>query len=149
MPDTPDSLDRILRGARPKGQSDTVDLSLADDHDLLGMADMTGSHTVRAASGKLTRLHVVLKDGTVQSFQYNFLDARSTFEGGAFKLLFAGVKRWEITVRGHGPDFWRVYDCCSLHRCPYLREAVRDFGGDAADTVLMSITVSDVTTNAD
>ena len=100
--------------------------------------------TMPPANKPLTRLHVILKDGRVRSYQFHFLDAESTFDGNSFKLLFAGVKHWEVTVKGRGPQFWRIYDLVTLHRLPYLREAIRDFAG-ADETVLTEIIIRDVT----
>lgn len=100
-----------------------------------------------SANKNLTRIHVILKDGKVRSFQYAFLDALSTYEGGAFTLMLAGVKHWQVTVQGHGKDFWRVYDLCTLHRLPYLREASGSMAGlaEKGETALASIDIKDVT----
>jgi hypothetical protein len=49
--------------------------------------------------------------------------------------------------KGHRPKFWAIYDYCSLHRCPYLREATGSMPELAADgeTVLTEIKITDIT----
>lgn len=137
-----DILNRTTPGAPPPPATEEP------DGEALTIAQMDGkSSSLRPANKNLTRLHVVLKDGKVCSFQYHYLGAMSAFEGGKFTLLFEGAKHWELTVKGHGPKFWAVYDYCTLHRWPYLREATGSMPGAAADgeTVFTEITIKDVT----
>ncbi|OWK42138.1 hypothetical protein FRUB_04216 [Fimbriiglobus ruber] len=119
-----------------------------DDCETLTISQMDGKYaTLRPANKTLTRIHVILKDGKVRSYQYAFLDALSTYDGGTFTLLFAGVKHWALTVKGHGPNFWRIYDLCTLHRLPYLREAsgsMAESGGEG-ETILTEIKIVDAT----
>ena len=102
--------------------------------------------TLRPANGNLTRLHIVLRNGRVRTMQYADLTSDASFDGDQFTLPFAGVKPLRVTVKGHGPNLWALYDYCCLHRCPYLREAsgsLRGIGTD--DTVLECITITDAT----
>jgi hypothetical protein len=87
----------------PSGASDEA------EPESLSISQMDGIYaSMPPANKNLTRLHVVKKDGKVHSYQYHFLDAESSFDGGTFTLLFAGVKHWQVEVRGHGPKFWSV-----------------------------------------
>ncbi len=138
-----DSLSNILSRTATVGTPSNGHAAPPEESDALTLAEMSGT-AMRPANKNLTRLHVIKKDGKVFTFQYHFLDARSTFEGGAFTLLFCGAKHWELTVKGHGPKFWMVYDFLTLHRWPYLREAVRDMA-DEGETVFTSIEIKDVT----
>ena len=152
MAEDSDSLDRILKGASPKGPPPAPAPASEDGSDALTVAQMDGKYSsMRPANKTLTRMHVILKDGKVFTFQYHFLDARSTFEGGVFKLLFIGAKHWELTVKGHGPQFWRIYDLVTLHRWAYLREATGSMPGVGGDdeTVFASIEIKDVTPKPD
>lgn len=145
---THDSLEKILRtaGGKPPPKDDPLPTADEAEDGALTIADMDGRYsTMRPANRNLTRLHVMLKDGSVQSFQFAYLDARSTYNGKEFVLVFAGLKHYQITVKGHGPKFWMIYDYCTTHRWPYLRAALRDFGGDATETVLSEIEIKDVT----
>ena len=149
MNDRKDSLDGLLSrmNGRPAPPGNDAPPPEPDGEEL-SLASMDGRYsTLRPANKNLTRIHVILKDGKVRSFQFAFLDALSTYEGGAFTLLFAGVKHWAVTVKGHGRDFWRVYDLCTLHRLPYLREAAGSMAGlaDKGETVLAEIKIQDVT----
>ena len=149
--DTKDSLKDILSGAKTKPRDDDTPPAEGDGEEL-SLARMKGDYSaLRPANKSLTRLHVILKDGKVRSYQYVFLDALSTYEGGSFTLLFAGVKHWQLTVKGHGPNLWRLYDLCTLHRLPYLREASGSMPGVGEDgeTVLTEIRIADVTPKAD
>jgi hypothetical protein len=76
---------------------------------------------------------------------------RSTCDGKEFVFVFAGTKHYEVTVRGHGPRYWAIYDYISTHRWPYLREATGNESrfSDAEETVLTSIVVKDVTPKAE
>jgi hypothetical protein len=144
-----DPLSTILKRQAPGPPSLAPSAALPPDGpepDALTIAQMDGDYAgMRPATRNLTRLHVVLKDGKVRSFQYHFLDVESTFDGGAFILLFAGTKHWQITVKGHGPKFWAIYDSCTLHRWPYLREATMSMPGADGETVLTEIKIQDVT----
>lgn len=141
--DFKDSLEKMLkRTGLPNDEPE------AEDSEELTIAQMDGRYsTLRPANKNLTRLHVILKDGKVRSYQYHFLDALSTFDGNTFTLVFAGVKHWQLTVKGHGPSLWRLYDLCTLHRLPYLREAAGSMPGIAGEgeTVLTEIKIQDVT----
>ena len=146
MPDKNDSLDFLKKMSTREPEKPPVE---EQDPETLSIGQMDGRYsTLRPANKTLTRMHVILKDGKVVSFQNHFLDARSTFEGGTFVLLFCGAKHWELTVKGHGPKFWAVYDYCTQHRWPYLREATRDFGGEG-ETVFTEIRIKDVTPSPD
>ena len=141
--DTGDSLETILKRVVPPAKGPPPEEP--EDAEALAVGQMDGRYAaLRPANKPLTRLHVVKKDGKVSSFQYHFLDARSVYEGGRFVLLFCGARHWELAVTGHGPRFWAVYDYCTTHRWPYLREAVRDFAGEG-ETVLTGIEIRDVT----
>lgn len=60
-------------------------------------------------------------------------------------ILFAGVKHWEVTVNGSGPNFWKVFDYITLGRWPFIVEATRGFKFSDADTVFDQILIKDVT----
>lgn len=153
MADSSDSaLKKILSGGTDflKGPSaaPAPDAAQDDEVDGLSIAQMNGDYSsMRPANKTLTRLHVIKRDGKVVTFQFHYLDAQSTYEGGAFKLLFVGAKLWEVAVKGHGPNFWRIYDLCTLHRWAYLREATGSMPGVGGDeeTVLTEIKITDVT----
>jgi hypothetical protein len=142
MPETKDSLDFLKKMSAREPEKPPVE---EQDPETLTIAEMDGRYsTLRPANKTLTRMHVILKNGKIFSFQNHYLDVRSTFEGGTFVLLFAGTKHYEVTVIGHGPKFWAVYDYCTQHRWPYLREATRDFAADG-ETVFTEIRIVDVT----
>jgi hypothetical protein len=139
---------RALLKRTPGSPPPTLPSAASDEAepDCLTISQMDGQYaSMRPTNKNLTRMHVVKKDGKVHSYQYHFLDAESTFDGGTFTLLFAGVKHWQIRVRGHGPNFWSVYDYISLHRWPYLREATGSMPGVDGETVFTSIEITDVT----
>jgi hypothetical protein len=143
-----DSLKDLLHGAKPKPKAEDLPPEQEEESEELSIPQMNGKYsTLRPANKTLTRVHVILKDGKVRSYQYVFLDALSTYDGNSFTLLFAGVKHWSVTVKGHGPNLWRVYDLCTLHRLPYLREASGSMPGlgDDGETVLTEIKIADVT----
>jgi hypothetical protein len=119
-----------------------------DEPESLTVAQMDGKYsTMRPANKILTRLHVVDKSGKVRTFQFHFLDVESTFDGKSFTLLFVGTKHFQITVKGHGPKFWAIYDYCTTHRWAYLWEATGSMPAATGDgeTVLTSIEIRDVT----
>jgi hypothetical protein len=144
MQDKPTSLDEVLmKGVAPKPKGDKP--AEQEESDSLTLADMNGSFsTMRPANKNLTRMHVVDKAGKVRSFQYNYLDVESIFDGGTITLVFSGTKHWQITAKGQGPDVWRAYDLITLHRLPYLREEVRQHVDDK-ETVFTEIKIVDVT----
>ena len=89
----------------------------AEEADGLTIAQMDGRYSsLRPENKKLTRLHVIDRSGHVRTFQYAHLDAESTFDGNTFTLVFAGTRRWRVTVTGHGPLFWAAYGL--LHPAP-------------------------------
>lgn len=139
--DMRDSLNRLLNKATPDAPA-AYATEIVEESDAITIAEMNGK--LRPANKTLTRIHFVLKDGRVRSYQYAYLDSETTFDGNSFTLLFAGVKHHKITVTGHGPEFWRAYDLISLHRLPYLREATRGFA-DKSETVFTEIKIVDVT----
>ena len=113
-------------------------------HDGLALADLHAAAAPRPAFRNLTRLHLVLRGGTVHTFQYAWLDAESTFDGRSFVLHFGGSRPQRVTVRGHGPRFWAAYDYVTLHRWPYLREATGSLPGAAGgDLVITGIAIED------
>ena len=137
---------RALLKRTPESTPPAARPEASEDSDSLSISQMDGQYaSLRPTNKNLTRLHVVKRDGKVHSYQYNFLDAESSFDGGTFTLLFAGVKHWQIRVKGHGPKFWSVYDYISLHRWPYLREATGSMPGADGETVFTSIEITDVT----
>lgn len=145
MPESNDSLSKILSRANPVAASKNGDTPPADDGDALTLADMNGK-TMRPANKNLTRLHVVDRQGKVRSFQYAHLDVESRFDGDTFILLFAGTKHYQVTVTGHGKRFWAAYDYCTLHRWPYLREAAGSMPeANEGDAVFTKIEIKDVT----
>jgi hypothetical protein len=146
MSDKAEPLKTILSGVKsPPAASIPVE---DDEAESLTIAQMDGKYsTMRPANKSLTRMHVVTRDGKVQSFQFHFLDVRSTFNGKEFVLHFVGTKHFQVTVKGYGPKFWAIYDYCTTHRWPYLREATGSMPGRGGDeeTVLIEIEVKDVT----
>jgi hypothetical protein len=122
------------------------------DSERLTLEDMNGDYsTMRPANKPLLRLHIRKKDGTVRTLFYHHIDAEGSFEGDSFTLLFCGAKHWELTVKGHGEEMWRIYDYISLNRWPYLLEAT-DHEAQFADkgkTVLTEISVQEVTPRFD
>jgi hypothetical protein len=120
-----------------------VEPPLAEEDEGMTIGQMDGRYsTLRPANKPLTRLHVIDRSGRVRTFQYSHLDAESSFDGDTFTLVFAGTRRWRVAVSGHGKLFWAVYDYCTLHRWPYLREATRDFG-DPTETVFTRIEITE------
>lgn len=122
---------------------ETISGEQADD-EAIEPGTLKEGNLARPANKLLTRFHVVTKDGTTHAFMYHQLDSNATFKGSEFTLLFAGAKHWQITVKGSGPKFWKVFDYICLHRWPFIVEATRDFGGDT-DTVFTEIEIKDVT----
>ncbi len=124
----------------------------AEESESLTISQMDGRYsTMRPANKSLTRMHILLSDGTVQSVQYHHSDVKGTFKGGEFEVIFAGTKHWSVRVKGHGPKFWEIYDYITLHRWPYLREAIAHeakFSGEE-ETVLTEIKILDVTPKPD
>jgi hypothetical protein len=147
MSDKKDPVGKILDRLRPAAPSVAVAPVDDEESDALAFAEMNGRYSsMRPANKLLTRMHVVKKDGAVFTFQFAFLDARSTFDGNSFKLLFVGAKMWEVTVIGRGKGFWRLYDLITLHRWAYLMEATGSMPGAVEDgeTVLTEIKIIDV-----
>ena len=144
MNDRKDSLDGLLSkmGAKPAAKEEPT---LEADGEELSIGQM--GMLIRPANKNLTRIHVVRKDGTVESFQYHYSDVKGMFKGSEFIIIFAGTKHWQLTVRGGGPEFWRAYDLITLHRLPYLREATENEAKFAEKkmTVFSSIEIKDVT----
>lgn len=100
----------------------------------------------RPANRSLTRLHIALKDGTIESFQYHYLDAKSTFNGHTFVLLFSGARHWQVTVHGHGKNFWMAYDLITLHKLTHIKEATGSMpSAQDGDLVITKVEISDVT----
>ncbi len=61
------------------------------DTDELTIAQMYGRYSsMPPAANNMTRVHVILKDGKVWSYQYAFLDALSTFEGASSRWCSRG-----------------------------------------------------------
>ena len=123
-----------------------------DSDDVLAIQQMDGDYAKKMPANKtLTRIHVVLRDGTVETFQYHFLDVKSSFKGSEFEVIFAGTKHWKLTVKGHGKKFWWVYDMITLHRLPYLKEATDNEAkfSDKEQTMLTQIRITDVTPKPD
>ena len=152
MPVENDSLDNILRGAggRKPPRPEAATQADADDADAISMADMSGTHCMRPANRNLTRIHLVDRAGKVRTMQYAHMDVEGRFDGDTFAFVFAGTRHWQVTVKGHGRKFWAVYDYISLHRWPYLREAVRgEFQADKDATEFTSIEIKDVTPASD
>jgi hypothetical protein len=142
-----DTLSNILKrsspvGAPPKSADPGPDEA---EPDALTIAEMGTS--IRPANKNLTRIHVVRKNGDIESFQYHFSDVRGTFKGSEFVIIFAGTKHWQLNVRGSGPDFWRAYDLITLHRLPYLREATENEAKFAAKdaTIFAEVKIADIT----
>lgn len=130
-----DSLSRILNSTEPPAtEADS-------DAEAVSIGDMEGK-APRPANKVLTRLHVVLKDGSVHTFVYHHLDSNATFNGNSFTLVFVGAKHWQVQVKGRGKEFWRAFDYITLFRWPYLREATRDFGDGLT---FSEIRITDVT----
>jgi hypothetical protein len=143
-----DSVRALLERTTPRSPPPAVSSAASDEAEpeSLTISQMDGHDaSMRPTITRATRMHVIKKDGKVLSYQYHFLDAESSFDGGTFTLLFAGVKHWQVKVRGHGPKFWSVYDYISLHRWPYLREATGSMPGVDGETVFTSIEITDVT----
>ena len=87
MPESKDSLSRILSQTTPP--KPPVEEA---EQDALSIAEMDGRYSsMRPANKNLTRLHVILRDGKVRSYQFAYLDAESTFDGNSFVVTFAGV----------------------------------------------------------
>src|SRR5258708_30262353 len=108
MSDKKAPLAKILGSVRPVVPPDVAPAVEEDESDALAFAEMNGRYsTMRPANKLLTRMHVGKKDGAVFTFQFAFLDARSTFDGNSFKLLFVGAKMGEVTATGRGKGFWR------------------------------------------
>jgi hypothetical protein len=125
---------------KPAGQQTT---SADADPDELTIGQMDGKYsTMRPGNKELARMHVILKDGSVQTFQFAHLDAKSVFNGQKFVLQFIGAKHWAVEIEGR--NIWRMYDYCTLKRWPYIREATRDFGQDE-ETVTTKVTITDIT----
>ena len=139
-----DSLDGLLSRMNGKPAADREPPPEADGEEL-SIGQMGAG--VRPANKNLTRIHVVRKNGDVESYQYHYSDVKGVFKGSEFTVIFAGTKHWSLTVRGSGPDLWRAYDLITLHRLPYLREATDNeakFAGKG-ETVFTSVEVRDVT----
>ena len=144
MADSRDSLKEILTGTKPKPRAEE-ELPLAEDEaEELSIAQMKGDYsTLRPANKSLTRLHVIHKDGKVETLYYHHLDAKSEFNGNSFTFLFTGAKLWELTVEGR--NLWRLYDYISLSRWPYLRVVTRDFGGKGdSDEVVTAVRIKEI-----
>ena len=111
------------------------------DPETLSISQMDGKYsTMRPANKNLTRLHVIHRDGSVESLQYHHIDAKSEFNGGSFTFLFSGAKLWELTVEGR--NLWRLYDYISLCRWPYIRVATRDF--DEQGEVVTAVRIKEI-----
>ena len=148
MPDTSDSLSALLKRTTQKAVPATSSPPVEPDgSDTVSLAEMNGSQTPRAANRNLTRIHIIDKTGKVRSFQYNYLDSETIYDGNSFTLIFTGVKHWQVTVKGHGKKFWDVYDSITLHRWPYIREAAGSMPGANADgeVVFTKIEFRDIT----
>lgn len=131
-----DSLKNILAGGKPK--PDEVETT-ADD-EFLSLADMAGN-PLRPANRTLTRLHVIHRDGTVETLFYHHIDAKAEYRGNSFTFLFSGARLWELTVEGR--NLWRMFDYISLSRWPFIRVATRDFDQDGE--VVTAVRIKDVT----
>ena len=146
MADSKDNaLKKILNGGtdflKDLSPSPAPDATQDDDSDALTVAQMNGDYSsMRPANKTLTRLHVIHKDGKVESLQYHHLDAKSEFKGGSFVFLFSGAKLWELTVEGR--NLWRMYDYISLCRWPYIRVATRDF--DESGEVVTAVRIKEI-----
>lgn len=75
----------------------------------------------------LTRLHVMKVGQDAVTFQYVHMRSHSTGGNGGFTIEFDDGNRWRVTVRGR--NLWEIYDYCTLHRMPCIRELgpERDF----------------------
>lgn len=142
--DSKDSLNKILRGAgKPKPEEE---IPLAEEEDELSFSQMDGQYSkLRPANKSLPRLHVIHKDGKVDTLYYPHLDAKSEFHGSSFTFIFAGAKLWELTVEGR--NLWRIYDYIALQRWPYIRVSTRDF--DEKGEVVTAVRIKDVTPKAE
>lgn len=129
----------FLKDVTPPGKGEPP------DPEALTIAEMNGSTALRPANKLLTRLHIVLKDGSVHTMIYHHLDSNAHFHGDSFTLVFIGAKHWSVTVKGHGPKFWAIFDYITLFRWAYIREEPRDFKSDKDATVFTEITIRDVT----
>ena len=143
MQESNDNLSFLKQMATRQQLSESTPAS--EESDAIAIAEMSGTHAMRPAHRNLTRIHIVDKAGKVRTFQYNHLDAMSSYEGGGFVLTFAGTKHWQVTVKGSGAKLWSIYDSITLHRCPYLREASGSLPGADGETVLTSIEFKDIT----
>lgn len=138
-----DRLNDILKRTAPNGDHLKESDLLPDEGEAeaLTIAQMDGKYSsMRPANKPLTRLHVIHKDGKVESLQYHHLDAKSEFNGHSFVFLFSGAKLWELTVEGR--NLWRMYDYISLCRWPYIRVANRDF--DAESEMVTSAKIKEI-----
>jgi hypothetical protein len=99
----------------------------------------------RPASQVLTRMHIVLKDGSVHTMMYHHLDSNPVFSSGSFVLTFVAAKHWQIQVTGWGKKFWRIFDYITRFRWPYFCGATRDFPSGRDNLVSSDIKITDVT----
>ncbi|WP_020471531.1 hypothetical protein [Zavarzinella formosa] len=137
-----DSLKKLLLGATPKpSPKPDEEPAQVEDAEAISLADMNGSHSMRPSNKTVPRIHVVLKDGKVQTLFYHHLDAKAEYDGNSFTFLFIGAKHWELTVQGR--NLWRVYDYISLSRWPYIRVSPRDY--DEKGEVVTAVSIKDIT----
>ena len=144
MNDRRETLDSLLSKANGKPVGDKEPTPEPDGEELSIGQMSTG---VRPANKNLTRIHVIRRNGDVESFQYHYSDVKGVFKGSEFVVIFAGTKHWQLSVKGHGPEFWRAYDLITLHRLPFLREATGNEAEFASkgETVFTEVRVADVT----
>lgn len=141
MNDKKDSLDGLLSkmNGRPGVERDVPPEA---DGEELSIGQMSGDYSrMRPSNRAIPRIHVVHKDGKVETLYYHHMDAKSVYDGASFTFVFAGAKVWELTVEGR--NLWRLYDYMSLSRWPYLRVATRDF--EQAGEVVTAVRVKDIT----
>jgi len=131
-------------------------VSATPDEDVfpISIAEMRGDSTaMRPTNKEVPRLHVIKRDGSIETLQNIHLDVKSAFYGNGFMIPFTGAKHWELRVKGYGEMLWRAYDYCTLKRWPYIREVTRDFANDAMKAaekgvVFTEVEIVDVTPKA-
>ncbi len=117
------------------------------DHLAPDLVDLDGAYQAhaRASNKPVQALHCVLGKDGVRSFQYVHLDSDSLFQlttsGQAIVVRFAGLKPFQVTIRGR--NLWRLYDYLHQHRMPWIRLADRDFADDK-ESIITAIAIEEV-----
>lgn len=118
--------------ARPEGHDAEALPAASDDY----------QPYARAANRPLVSLHLILKDRSIENFQYGELTSRSRFvpadaeSGGNLLILrFAGLEATEVQIAGR--NLRALFDLITQHRIAWVAEMPqeRDFADSTSPVV--------------